>query len=339
MRKVRINMNEEMYDLTIIGGGPAGMFASFYAGLREMKVQVIESLEQLGGQVDALYPEKRILDVAGSVNVSGHDLISDLEKQMRLVNVEVRLGETVEDVIKQDDQFKIVTDQKITYSKTVIIALGNGAFNPRKLAVDGADELENKHLFYFIKQKEHFRNKRVLVAGGGDAALDLTMMLEPVASQVYLMHRRESFRGLEHMVTAIQQSKAKLEVPYLLKDLKQNVDESLELTMKKMKSDETKQLTVDDIVVSYGFTSNNKALTAWSLDLESERHDIKVNSQMMTNIDGVYAIGDGVIYPGKVKLIATAFGEGPTAVTSIMNRLYPDKNSQIHSTAIHLDEK
>lgn len=332
-------MSEEIYDLTIIGGGPAGMFASFYAGLREMKVQVIESLEQFGGQVDALYPEKHILDVAGSVNIPGHELIINLEEQMRLVKVEARLGETVEDVIKQDDQFEIVTDKRTTHSKTVIIALGNGAFNPRKLAVDGADELENKHLFYFIKQKEHFRNKRVLVAGGGDAALDLTMMLEPVASQVYLMHRRETFRGLEHMVTAIEKSSVQLEVPYLLKDLKQNADESLELTMKKMKSDDTKQLTVDDIVVSYGFTSNNKALTAWSLDLESERHDIKVGSEMMTNIDGVYAIGDGVIYPGKVKLIATAFGEGPTAVTAIMNKLYPDKNSQLHSTAMHLDQK
>lgn len=332
-------MEKQVYDVTIVGGGPAGMFAAFYAGLRELKAQLIESLPQLGGQVNALYPEKTILDVAGLPNIQANQLVSQLQTQMREAPIDTFLGETVEDVVKDEDGFKIVTNQRTSYSKTVIIALGNGAFTPRPLAIDNVAQFENKQLFYFVTHKEDFKNKRVLIAGGGDSAVDMALMLEPIASKVYLMHRRETFRGLEHDVTLLKQSSVSLQVPYLLKQIEQTYAGALDLTMKKMRTDEEKHLQVDDVIVNYGFTSDNKALTSWSLDFEEQRHDIVVNSEMLTSVPGVYAIGDGINYPGKVKLIATAFGEAPTAISAIVNQLYPGKRAPIHSTSIKLDQK
>ncbi|KIS03647.1 NAD(P)/FAD-dependent oxidoreductase [Paucilactobacillus wasatchensis] len=332
-------MEKQVYDVTIVGGGPAGMFAAFYAGLRELKAQLIESLPQLGGQVNALYPEKTILDVAGLPNIQANQLVSQLQTQMREAPIDTFLGETVEDVVKDEDGFKIVTNQRTSYSKTVIIALGNGAFTPRPLAIDNVAQFENKQLFYFVTHKEDFKNKRVLIAGGGDSAVDMALMLEPIASKVYLMHRRETFRGLEHDVTLLKQSSVSLQVPYLLKQIEQTDAGALDLTMKKMRTDEEKHLQVDDVIVNYGFTSDNKALTSWSLDFEEQRHDIVVNSEMLTSVPGVYAIGDGINYPGKVKLIATAFGEAPTAISAIVNQLYPGKRAPIHSTSIKLDQK
>lgn len=329
-------MNEDIYDLTIIGGGPAGMFAGFYAGLRELNTQLIESLPQFGGQVNALYPEKRILDIAGLPSVTGAELSDQLVEQMKEAPIETYLNQTVEDVVKENDVFKIITKDRVSYSKTVLVALGNGAFSPRRLAVDGAEQFENKSLFYTVQHKEDFRDRDVLIAGGGDSAIDMALMLEPIAHQVYLMHRRDKFRAIEHNVTLLDQSSVSVQTPYLIKDIEQDQDERLNLTLKKMKTDDEKSLTVDDVVVNYGFTSNNKALTEWSLDFDEERHDIIVDSKMETSVPGVYAIGDGVSYPGKVKLIATAFGEAPTAISSIVDQLYPGKRAPVHSTSLKI---
>ncbi len=265
-------------------------------------------------------------------------MIDQLYHQMQEAPIDTFLGETVTDVIKEENSFKIVTDKRVSYSKTVIIALGNGAFSPRKLAVENVAQFENKQLFYFVTHKEDFRDHRVLIAGGGDSAVDMALMLEPIAKQVHLMHRRETFRGLEHDVTLLKQSSVKLEVPYLLKQIDQDFAGALDLTLKKMRSDDERHLTVDDLIVNYGFTSDNKALTSWSLDFEEKRHDIVVNTEMQTSVPGVYAIGDGVIYPGKVKLIATAFGEAPTAISSVVNQIYPGKRAPIHSTSINLEK-
>lgn len=330
-------MAKEMYDVTIIGGGPAGMFAGFYAGLRELKAQLIESLPQLGGQVNALYPEKRILDIAGIPGITGQQLTEQLEQQMAEAPIDLFLNQTVDDVEKIDDGFKITTKERVSYSKKIIIALGNGAFTPRKLAVEGAEQFENSSLFYTVNHKADFKDQEVLIAGGGDSAIDIALMLEPIAKKVHLMHRRENFRALEHSVSILQQSSVELEVPYLLKEMQKNQSGQLDLTLKKVRSeDEEKTLTVDSVIVNYGFTSNNKALTAWSLDFEENRHDIVVDSKMETSVKGVYAIGDGISFTGKVKLIASAFGEAPTAVSSVVDELYPGKRAPVHSTSLKL---
>ncbi len=422
-------MAEKIYDVTIIGGGPAGMFASFYCGLHELDAQLIESLPQLGGQVGALYPEKQVWDVAGMPGVTGHDLIAKLEEQMAVAPIDQFLGETVEDVIKEDDgtftiksakrvsrsraviialgngaftprklglegaaelegkqlsddgTFTIKSAKRVSRSRAVIIALGNGAFTPRKLGLEGAAELEGKQLSYFVNHKADYVDKRVAILGGGDSAIDIALMLEPVAKEVHLVHRRDQFRGLEHTVTQLKQSSVailgggdsaidialmlepvakevhlvhrrdqfrglehtvtqlkqssvQLDTPFLPRALTVENDETVTLDLKKMRSDDEAQLNVDKIVVNYGFTSNNAALNQWSLDLAAERNLIKVDSMMETSIDGVYAIGDGVTYPGKVALIAAGFGEAPTAVTALAKKLYPDKRMAMHSSSM-----
>lgn len=333
-------MMEQTYDVTIVGGGPAGMFAAFYAGLHELKAQLIESLPQLGGQVAALYPEKQIWDVAGEAGVQGRELIADLKKQMAIAPVDQFLGEQVTNVVKlADGTFKIESAQRTSYSKAVVIALGNGAFSPRRLALDGADQLEGRQVRYFVSDQSDFADQRVAVLGGGDSAIDMALMLEPIAKEVHLIHRRDAFRALEHTVSQLKKSQVQVETPYLPKELQVNEDDSIDLTLKKMRSDEEKHLAVDKILVNYGFTSNNAALNEWELPLASERGLIKVDSKMGTSVPGVYAIGDGVTYPGKAALIAVGFGEAPIAITALAKALYPKKRMATHSSSMHIDSQ
>lgn len=333
-------MMEQTYDVTIVGGGPAGMFAAFYAGLHELKAQLIESLPQLGGQVAVLYPEKQIWDVAGEAGVQGRELIADLKKQMAIAPVDQFLGEQVTNVVKlADGTFKIESAQRTSYSKAVVIALGNGAFSPRRLALDGADQLEGRQVRYFVSDQSDFADQRVAVLGGGDSAIDMALMLEPIAKEVHLIHRRDAFRALEHTVSQLKKSQVQVETPYLPKELQVNEDDSIDLTLKKMRSDEEKHLAVDKILVNYGFTSNNAALNEWELPLASERGLIKVDSKMETSVPGVYAIGDGVTYPGKAALIAVGFGEAPIAITALAKALYPQKRMATHSSSMHIDSR
>lgn len=333
-------MMEQTYDVTIVGGGPAGMFAAFYAGLHELKAQLIESLPQLGGQVAALYPEKQIWDVAGEAGVQGRELIADLKKQMAIAPVDQFLGEQVTNVVKlADGTFKIESAQRTSYSKAVVIALGNGAFSPRRLALDGADQLEGRQVRYFVSDQSDFADQRVAVLGGGDSAIDMALMLEPIAKEVHLIHRRDAFRALEHTVSQLKKSQVQVETPYLPKELQVNEDDSIDLTLKKMRSDKEKHLAVDKILVNYGFTSNNAALNEWELPLASERGLIKVDSKMETSVPGVYAIGDGVTYPGKAALIAVGFGEAPIAITALAKALYPKKRMATHSSSMHIDSR
>lgn len=333
-------MMEQTYDVTIVGGGPAGMFAAFYAGLHELKAQLIESLPQLGGQVAALYPEKQIWDVAGEAGVQGRELIADLKKQMAIAPVDQFLGEQVTNVVKlADGTFKIESAQRTSYSKAVVIALGNGAFSPRRLALDGADQLEGRQVRYFVSDQSDFADQRVAVLGGGDSAIDMALMLEPIAKEVHLIHRRDAFRALGHTVSQLKKSQVQVETPYLPKELQVNEDDSIDLMLKKMRSDEEKHLEVDKILVNYGFTSNNAALNEWELPLASERGLIKVDSKMETSVPGVYAIGDGVTYPGKAALIAVGFGEAPIAITALAKVLYPKKRMATHSSSMHIDSQ
>ncbi|MCI5812483.1 MAG: NAD(P)/FAD-dependent oxidoreductase [Limosilactobacillus coleohominis] len=333
-------MSDSIYDVTIVGGGPVGMFASFYAGMHELKTQLIEALPQLGGQITALYPEKQIWDVAGKPGVLGQELITDLKKQMSIVKVDQKLGTKVTNVVKDaDDWFTITTTQGISRSKTVVIALGNGAFTPRKLALNGVDELSVGKVNYFVKHKDDYANQRVAVLGGGNSAMDMALMLESVADKVYLIHRREEFRGLALTRSQLQASTVQLMTPYLPRTIEEQDNGSITMNLKKMRSDSEATLNVDKVLVNYGFTSNNAALTDWQLDLATDRHQIKVDSKMQTNIPGVYAIGDDNIYPGKTPLIATGFGEAPIAITDLAKKLYPHKRMATHSSSMHFDSK
>ncbi|CAM2844463.1 NAD(P)/FAD-dependent oxidoreductase [Fructilactobacillus fructivorans] len=326
---------EKMYDITIIGGGPVGMFAGFYAGLRDAQTQIIESLPELGGQVKALYPEKTILDVAGFVGVTGDELITRLQKQLDTMDVDQKVDTKVTDVVKKDDYFEIETNHGVTKSKAMIIATGNGAFKPRELRADNAKELTGKRLFYSINDLNQFKDQDVMVAGGGDSAVDMALMLEKVANKVYLLHRRNEFRGLEYMVDRLKESSVKVVTPYLIKRLDE-VDNRLKVTSKKVKTeDDEMSMMVDDLVVNYGFISNNRQLKEWQIQPALDHRLIEVNQTFETSVPGVFAIGDQITYPGKQDLIATGFGEAPTAINVLMKEIYPDRRGPVHSTSLH----
>ncbi|MFC6260185.1 NAD(P)/FAD-dependent oxidoreductase [Levilactobacillus fujinensis] len=324
----------EKYDITIVGGGPAGMFAAFYAGMHNAKTQVVESLAALGGQVNALYPEKTILDVAGLPAIKGRDLVAAQQKQLQQFPLTIKTGQAVTNITPNATGFTVTTAKGTTQTRAVIVAVGNGAFTPRKLNVAGADVFTGKQLFYSVRDLESFRDQVVMVAGGGDAAIDQALMLEPVAKSVTLLHRRAQFRGLAHMVDLLHASTVNVKTPYLIRDLQATGDQ-LDVTLKPVGvTDDMTHQVVDKLVVSYGFTADHHVLDAWDVDMAADQRLISVDRTMATSVDGIYAIGDGVMYPGKQPLIATGYGEAPIAVQAIMSKFFPDRRGPVHSTSI-----
>lgn len=325
--------DEELYDLTIIGGGPAGLFTAFYAGMRQMSVKIIESLPQLGGQLAALYPEKYIYDIAGFPKVSAQDLVDGLCEQMDQFEPFVCLGQSVEQVEKQaDETFKITTNTEVHHTKTIIITAGNGAFQPRKLQLEAAERFEGRNLHYFIKDMNQFAGRRVVLFGGGDSAVDWSLMLEPIAESVTIVHRRDKFRAHESSVDQLRNSKAKIRTPFVPADL--IGDGRIEqVVLEEIGSDRKEVVEVDDVIVNYGFISSLGPIKDWGIDIE--KNSIVVNSKMETNIKGIYAVGDICTYEGKVKLIATGFGEAPVAVSNAKMHIDPTARLQPqHSTSI-----
>ncbi|MFL2099674.1 NAD(P)/FAD-dependent oxidoreductase [Desemzia sp. FAM 23989] len=327
------SMNE-IYDITIIGGGPVGMFAAFYGGMRNAKVKIIDSLPQLGGQVSMLYPEKDIYDIPVLPVITGEELISNLTVQNSRFDQTVCLDEEVLDVVKNDDEiFKLTTNKGKHYSKAVIIAAGNGAFQPRKLEIDDAEKYERKTLHYYVNNIEQFKDRNVVICGGGDSAVDWALTLEPIAKKVYLVHRRNKFRALEHSISLLEKSSVELLTPFVPVALSGNHHQLDAVTLKEVRSDNEKEIEVDDFLVNYGFTSSIGPMKKWGFEVS--RNEIPVNTKMETTIPGIYAIGDICTYEGKIKLIATGFGEGPTAINNAMSYINPDERVQpMHSTSL-----
>lgn len=327
-------MNQKnINDIIIIGAGPVGLFAAFYGGLRQKDVKIIESLPHTGGQLSALYPEKYIYDIAGFPKVRAQDLVSNLEQQVQMFNPNFCLEEHVLSVEKlSDGTFSLKTDKGIHLTKAVIITAGNGAFQPRKLALKEATAYEGRNLHYYVDQMMQFKDKRVVLFGGGDSALDWALMLEPIAKEVTIVHRREQFRAHEHSVEKLQQSNVNVLTPYVPEALTGH-DQIEQVVVKQVKGEETITLDVDDVIVNYGFISSLGPIKDWGLEID--KNSIVVNSKMETNIEGIYAAGDICTYPGKVKLIATGFGEGPTAINNAINHTEPKERLQPkHSTSL-----
>ncbi|MEY8445842.1 NAD(P)/FAD-dependent oxidoreductase [Enterococcus ratti] len=324
----------EIYDITIIGAGPVGMFAAFYAGMRQAKTKIIDSLPQLGGQLAALYPEKYIYDIPGFPAIKANELVTNLEKQLTAFNHSFHLNEEVLSIAKEENLIEITTNKDTHYSKAVILTLGNGSFQPRKLKLSEATTFENHGLDYFVNNLMKYAGKKVAIAGGGDSAIDWALTLESIASEVYLIHRRTEFRGHEHSVNLLKNSSVNLLTPYLIDKLSGENGELSNIRLKMVKSDETIHLMVDSLIVNYGFTSTLDQLSSWGL--ESSRNAIVVNSDMSTSMPGVYAAGDICSYKGKVKLIATGFGEAPTAVNNALHFINPKERTQPgHSTSLY----
>ncbi|WP_191567325.1 ferredoxin--NADP reductase 2 [Metabacillus idriensis] len=323
----------KVYDITIIGGGPVGLFTAFYGGMRQATVKIIESLPQLGGQLTALYPEKYIYDVAGFPKVRAQELVNNLKEQMAMFDSTICLEQAVETVEKQaDGVFKLTTNNEIHYSKTIVITAGNGAFQPRKIELAEAVYFENSNLHYFIDDLNQFAGQRVLVCGGGDSAVDWALMLEPIAEKVTLVHRRDKFRAHEHSVENLYNSKVETLTPFIPKEL--NGNERIEqVVLEDVKGNRKEILDVDSVIVNFGFVSSLGPIKTWGLEIE--KNSIVVNSKMETNIEGIYAAGDICTYEGKVKLIASGFGEAPTAVNNAKAYMDPKAKLQpLHSTSL-----
>ncbi|WP_078594632.1 NAD(P)/FAD-dependent oxidoreductase [Evansella clarkii] len=318
----------DIYDITIIGGGPVGIFTAFYGGMRQAKVKIIEAMPQLGGQLSALYPEKYIYDIAGFPKVGAQELVDNLIEQASHFDQTLVLEQSVEKVEKGEDSiFTLTTDKEEHYSKTVIITAGVGAFSPRRLETEGADQYEGKNLHYFVNDLKKFAGDKVVLLGGGDSAVDWTLMLEDIAEEISIVHRRDKFRAHEHSVEQLLNSdKINIKTPYIISKLHGNGEKVTAIEIKHKDKDETETIELDTLIVNFGFVSNLGPIKQWGLEIE--KNSIVVNSRMETNIKGIYAAGDVATYPGKVKLIACGFGEAPVAVNNA--KAYYDPNAKLH---------
>ena len=323
-------MTENIYDITIIGAGPSGLFAGFYAGMRKNKVQIIDSLEIPGGQLTALYPEKTIHDVPGYFAVKAETLVTDLVKQTAQFGVPIRLSEKVVDITPTTDQgvYQVTTTKSSYLTKSVIIATGNGSFAPKPLKTDEPSDFDFSKLGYSVTDKQQFAGKNVAVAGGGDSAIDLALMLSEVAASVSLIHRRDAFRAHESSVDKLHASTVHVVTPVTIRSIS-DYQEGLRIAL----SDD-RELEVDHLIVQHGFLSNNKDIRAWSVNLEMKRQHFMVDSHYQTSCENIYAIGDTANYDGKLGLIVEGFKEGPHAVNQIMTKIHSGKLSHAHSTSL-----
>ncbi|WP_445492351.1 NAD(P)/FAD-dependent oxidoreductase [Niallia sp. 03133] len=326
--------DQTIYDITVIGGGPVGMFTAFYGGMRQATVKIIESLPQLGGQLSALYPEKYIYDIAAFPKIRAQELVDNLKEQMSKFEQNIVLEQAVQTVEKQGDGiFKLTTDKEVHFSKTIVITAGNGAFQPRRLELEEAKNYEGKNLHYFINDLNQFAGKKVIIFGGGDSAVDWSLMLEPIADTVYLAHRRDKFRAHEHSVENLKNSKVKIKTPFVPTELVGNEEGIKQVVLENALTQEKEIVDVDAVIVNYGFVSSLGPIKGWGLEIE--KNSIVVNSKMETNIPGIYAAGDICTYDGKVKLIASGFGEAPTSVNNAKAYLDPKARVQpLHSTSM-----
>ena len=311
-----------VYDITIIGGGPSGLFAAFYAGLRAAKTKIIDSLPQLGGQLAALYPDKYIYDIPGFPKVLARELVERQVEQAVQFSPTVCLNEKVTGLdTSSGDIIRLQTEPGQTHlTRTVIIAAGVGAFVPRTLDIPDVKAMEGKGVYYFVQDLQSFQGKRVLVVGGGDTALDWAHGLLDYASEVTLIHRRGTFRAHEQTVSEILKSSCTVLPFYELKSL-HGEDCVQSATIFDNRSGGERHLELDAVVMGLGFLANLGPIREWGLKIA--RNSIRVDHTYQTNLPGVYAVGDITTYDGKLKLIATATAEAAVAVNFAKHYIDP----------------
>jgi thioredoxin reductase (NADPH) len=324
-------------DLLIIGAGPTGLFAVFEAGLLKIKCHIIDALPQPGGQLTELYPKKPIFDIPGYPKINAGDLVDNLMEQIKQFQPGFTLAETAISLTKMDENwFEVITNKgSVHRAKAVAIAGGLGTFEPRKPELENIAEYEEKGVEYFIKDPEYFRNKKIVIAGGGDSALDWSIFLADIAEKVTLIHRRNEFRGALDSVEKVQelknQGKIHLITPAEVVGLKGN---GLLEAITVEKDGEKFDLETDFFIPLFGLTPKLGEISNWGLEIE--KNAIKVNNALdyQTNIEGVYGIGDINIYPGKLKLILCGFHEATLMCQSVYKRLNPGKNYILKYTTV-----
>lgn len=322
----------DLVDISIIGGGPTGLFGLFYAGMRGVKAQIIDALPQLGGQLTALYPEKYIFDVAGFQKALAKDLVKALSDQALQFHAPVHLLQNItglEDTKENatEGHFVLTTQTDRFPTRAIVIAAGIGAFSPRRLHQPSAQPWYGRGIYDIVTDPEKFRDQRVVIIGGGDSAFDWAHQLLDRASAVTLMHRSDRFRAHAATVAEVQRATAAGRADVLtfceLHEVRGDGDRLTGISIRDTKTKVVRELSCDVVLPMLGFVSDLGPLGDWGLTLEKE--EIVVNSRMETGRPGIYAAGDVTTYPGKLKLIATGFGEVATAVNEAVHWIYPEK--------------
>ena len=324
-------------DILIIGAGPTGLFAVFEAGLLKLKCHIIDALPQPGGQLAELYPKKPIYDIPGYPEVLAGDLVNNLMEQIKQFQPGFTLAETAETIDKLDDGTFIVTTNKGTkhHAKSVAIAGGLGTFEPRKPDLENIAFFEEKGVEYFVKDPELFRDKKIVIAGGGDSALDWSIFLADVASEVTLIHRRNEFRGALDSVEKVQEYKKLGRINLVTPAEVTKLHGGTHLNAISIDKDGQDEIIETDFFIPlFGLTPKLGAIANWGLEIE--KNAIKVNNALdyQTNIEGIYAIGDVNIYPGKLKLILCGFHEATLMCQSVYNRINPGKKYVLKYTTV-----
>jgi thioredoxin reductase (NADPH) len=298
-------------DLLVIGAGPSGLFATYYAGFRGLRVALVDSLPELGGQVTAMYPEKAILDVAGFPNVKGRDLVAGLVDQAKSADPELLLGRTATELEHAEDDVTVTLDDGTkVIAKTVLITAGIGRFSPRPLPV--GEEWVGQGVEYFVPQFEPYRDKDVLIVGGGDSAFDWAQSLEPLARSITLVHRRDAFRAHERTVDEVMASSVRVITKAQVAAIRG--DGGVEEVELAVEGGEQVVVPAQAVVAALGFVADLGPIQRWGL--ETVKRHVVVDPSMRTNLPRVFAAGDITEYPGKVRLIAVGFGEAATAVNN-----------------------
>lgn len=315
-------------DVIVIGAGPSGLFAVFECGMLGLKCAVFDSLDDIGGQCTALYPEKPIYDIPACPEVLAGDLIVQLERQAAPFGPSYHLGQQIVSLSKESGFWHVRSSKGVeARGKAVIIAAGAGAFGPNRPPLDGIEAYEGSSVFYMVRRKDELRGKRIVIAGGGDSAVDWAVSLAPVAEHVSVVHRRDKFRAAPESVRQMEAlahaGKLSLIVPYQLHALKGR-DKNLETVIVRSLDDREEEIAADVLLAFFGLANDLGPLADWGLTLENSHITVDPFT-CQTNAEGIYAIGDIAAYKNKLKLILTGFHEAALAAHAIQRQLNPGR--------------
>lgn len=325
-------------DICIVGAGPVGLFAIFEAGLLKLRCHVVDVLPQVGGQLSEIYPKKPIYDIPGFPEILAQDLIDNLMKQAEPFHPTFSLGEKAETVVRQEDgSFMTTTDEgTVIHSKAICIAGGLGCFEPRKPVVENLEAFEGKGITYMIKDPEMFRDKKVVLAGGGDSALDWTIYLSAVASELSLVHRNNSFRGAPDSAEKVMRLAEAGKIRLLLNAHLNKVNGNGVLREVQVLDKDKNEMVLptDYLVPLFGLSPKLGPLENWGLEIDNGA--LVVNTKdFETNVPGIFAIGDINTYPGKLKLILSGFHEAALMSHGVYRRIFPDKVLNLKYTTVN----
>ena len=325
-------------DVLIIGAGPVGIFTVHQLGIIGLKAEVVDNLDKIGGQCIELYPDKPIYDIPAIPECTGESLTKNLLEQIKPFKTNFHLNERVEEVVKEEKNWKITTNKKkIFITPNIIIAGGVGSFEPRKFSIKEAEKFENKSVFYSIKDKNYFKNKKICIFGGGDSALDWAIELSKL-SEVTIIHRRNEFRGAKHSSEIVKkldkENKLKIKTPFQIISIEG--DDLIKSITIKDEEGKNEKIETDCILGFFGLIMKLGPIAEWGLNLDKKT--IPVNTEnFQTNKEGIFAVGDICTYPGKLKLILSGFHEGALAARACFKLARPNEKYRFEFTTTSKD--